>query len=205
MVKLQLSDAQRSEIEEIYNVLQQGYDRVAAEMEFSCEGCPDNCCDSWFQHHSHVEWLYFREGLAELTEERQAELRSRATDYILACGAAQQRGERPQVDCPLLEDGLCSLYKHRLLVCRTHGVPARMKRPDGKLLRFPGCFRCQEVIRKRYPQGEEFAPTANRTPMLMRLAKLENEVLCNKRHLMEKVQKTIAEMILEEPPELPGF
>lgn len=197
-----LTAAQRDELEDIYAALQRGYGEVAEKLALSCDQCDDNCCDSWFRHHSHVEWLYLREGLATLDHDRRLLLRRRATDYLLACAAAQQRGERPQVPCPLLENNRCTLYQHRLLVCRTHGVPARIKQPDGRLLRFPGCHRCQQLIREQFPLGEEFAPTTNRTPMLMRLAKLENDVLYNKRHLLPKVNKTIAEMILEEPPEL---
>ena len=56
------------------------------------------------------------------------------------------QGERPIVMCPLNDDGLCSLYKHRMMICRLHGVPSSMTRPDGQKMEFPGCFRCQEIV-----------------------------------------------------------
>jgi hypothetical protein len=91
------------------------------------------------------------------------------------------------------------LYEHRLLICRTHGVPANMTRPDGRTLRFPGCFRCQEIVSARY---EQVPPYVERTPLLRKLALLENELLENKRHLVPKVNITIAGMLMKGPPKI---
>ena len=93
------------------------------------------------------------------------------------------------------------MYEHRLLVCRTHGVPATMTRPDGQTLRFPGCFRCQEIVAGR--DNREPSPHVERTFLLRKLALLENELLENKRHLMPKVKITIAEMLVKGPPTIP--
>jgi hypothetical protein len=103
--------------------------------------------------------------------------------------------------CPLNEQGLCVLYKHRLLVCRTHGVPAAMTRPDGRTLRFPGCFRCQELVEAR--ADGNVVPQVERTPLLQRLARLENDLLDHRRHLLPKIRMTIAEMLVKGPPSLP--
>lgn len=102
--------------------------------------------------------------------------------------------------CPLNNNGLCMLYEHRLLVCRTHGVPARMTRPDGQELQFPGCFRCQEIVVEEYQ--EQQAPYVARTPLLYALAALENQLLGGRRHLYPKVRMTIAEMLVNGPPTL---
>ncbi len=194
---MKLTEEQRAELETIYSVLQQGYEKVADELDFTCEGCPDNCCDSWFKHHTLVEWLYFREGFEALSTNRQQELKLRAEDYLQQAEQALQKGERPQIMCPLNENGLCILYKHRFLVCRTHGVPAKFKRPDGRVFTFPGCFRCQEVVGEKYAlSSADLAPRVNRTPMLMRLANLEKNILYIKNI---KIDKTIAEMILYSP------
>jgi hypothetical protein len=196
--ELTLTDAQVAELEDIYEALQQEYEAVAEELVFSCTGCPDNCCDSYFLHHTYVEWAYLWLGLHQLAPDRLEQLQARASQYIVACERADLRGERPAAMCPLNEDGICSLYRHRLLVCRTHGVPAKMTRPDGKALHFPGCFRCQELVAEKGSSSE-----VNRTPWLARLVDLENSLLDNKRHLLPKVRLTIAQMIVKGPPPLP--
>ena len=200
MIELQFQGEQLRRLEEIYRELEEEYCRVAGELNFSCQGCPDNCCDSYFLHHTYSEWMYLHRGFSSLPEERREILLQRARDYLHASQRAETEGRRPQEMCPLNEEGRCILYHHRLLVCRTHGVPARLVRPDGKRLDFPGCFRCQEVVTSQSP-GE--GVMVDRTPWLRRLALLEGEVLDGKRHLLPKMRKTIAEMLLQGPPRLP--
>ena len=201
MKEVILSEQQVTELEEIYQKLQQEYERVAGVLDFSCSGCPDNCCDSYFLHHTYAEWAHLWIGVRQLEPERQQALIARAKSYLLQCARDLQAGQRPQVMCPLNDEGLCVLYQHRLLVCRTHGVPATMTRPDGQTLRFPGCFRCQDIVDGRGTQ--ETSPHVERTFLLRKLALLENELLTNKRHLMPKVRITIAEMLVKGPPTIP--
>lgn len=198
MREVVLTEKMIRELEDIYQKLQNEYVRVAEELEFSCDGCPDNCCDSYFLHHTYAEWAYLWLGVAELAPEKQQELIERARIYVEKSEAAIEQGERPQHLCPLNENGRCILYKHRMLVCRTHGVPATMTRPDGQTLRFPGCFRCQEIVESK-PE-EEQATHVERTPLLQRLALLESELLQNRRHLVPKVRLTIAEMLVKGVP-----
>jgi hypothetical protein len=195
-----LAEQQVQELEDIYDKLQQEYARVAGVLDFSCSGCPDNCCDSYFLHHTYTEWAHLWRGLRRLDLQRQQALIARAKSYLAECTEEMAAGRRPQVMCPLNEDGLCVVYEHRLLVCRTHGVPATMTRPDGQTLRFPGCFRCQEIVDGL---AEQPPPHVERTPLLKRLALLENELLDNKRHLLPRVKITIAEMLVQGPPTLP--
>lgn len=185
----------------IYEEMAAGYDAVAEKLDFSCRDCPDNCCDSYFQHHTYVEWAYLWLGFGQLPVDTRQEILQWAENYIQQCTEAQSRGERPQVMCPLNKDGLCMLYQHRLLVCRTHGVPATMRRPDGQVLRFPGCFRCQEVVGICNDRAE--VPHVDRTALLRQLVLVENELLENRRHLYPKVKLTIAEMLVKGPPVLP--
>jgi hypothetical protein len=200
MKEVSLSEKLVRELEEIYGKLQQEYGRVARSLEFSCDGCPDNCCDSYFLHHTYAEWAYLWMGVNQLPRARQQELIDRAQSYLEECERALNEDLRPQVLCPLNENGLCVLYKHRLLVCRTHGVPAAMTRPDGRTMRFPGCFRCQEIVESRDEQ--EQLPYVERTQLLRKLAFLENELLQNRRHLLPKVRLTIAEMLVKGPPHI---
>ncbi len=200
MREIILSEQQEKELEAIYEQLQQEYERVAGVLDFSCSGCPDNCCDSYFLHHTYAEWAHLWLGIRQLEPERQQTLIARATAYVEECERELEAGRRPQIMCPLNEGGLCVLYKHRLLVCRTHGVPANMTRPDGRTLRFPGCFRCQEIVEDRYEQVPP--PYVERTSLLRKLALLENELLENKRHLAPKVSITIAGMLMKGPPKI---
>ena len=201
MREIILTEQMVKELEDIYEKLQQEYERVAGVLNFSCTGCPDNCCDSYFLHHTYAEWAHLWLGIRQLEPKRQQVLITRATSYLELCEQDLAAGQRPQRMCPLNEEGLCALYQHRLLVCRTHGVPATMTRPDGQTLRFPGCFRCQDIVDARYQQ--EQPPHVERTFLLRKLALLENELLDNKRHLMPKVKITIAEMLVKGPPVIP--
>ena len=185
-------------LENVYQEMETAYDQTAKLLQFSCEGCPDNCCDSYFQHHTYIEWCYLWVGISKLQDDEQKIIITRAQKYLIEVETAMSRGERPQAMCPLNNDGLCMVYKYRLMVCRTHGVPAVITRPDGQKLSFPGCFRCQERV------GEnENPPYVERTPMLRQLALLENELLQNNRHLYPRVKLTIAQMLVKGPPALP--
>lgn len=200
MSDLLLSAQTVAQLIEIYKDLEVAYDEVAKKLQFGCEGCPDNCCDSYFLHHTYIEWSYLWQGIEELSPEKRQEVFARAHSYVVEVERAMQQNRRPQIMCPLNENGLCMVYKHRLMVCRTHGVPALMVRPDGKKLEFPGCFRCQEKV-----GNKQDSPFVDRTSMLQQLARLENELLDNKRHLYPKVKITIAEMVVKGLPSLPSL
>ncbi len=200
--EITLSPEQSGKLAEIYTAMVEGYDKVATEIGLSCQGCPDNCCDSYFLHHTYSEWAYLWQGLRELPEEERKAIIGRAEKYVQESRAQLARQQRPQLKCPLLnKDGLCGLYNHRLLVCRMHGIPATMTRPDGQSMRFPGCFRCQEIVsdNKKYPQ-EDDAPAMDRTPLFREMVALESSLLGDKRHLFPRVKLTIAEMIVQGPP-----
>lgn len=199
MKELRLSPTLIVRMEEIYHDMEAAYDQVAQDLNFGCSGCTDNCCDSYFLHHTYAEWSYLWLGIDELPQQKKKEVLERAHSSIIAAETAMQRKERPQLMCPLNENGLCMVYKYRLMVCRTHGVPAQITRPDGKTISFPGCFRCQELVKE---QGNP-PIMVERTAMLTKLALLEQEYLENKRHLYPRVRLTIAEMLVKGPPELP--
>jgi len=184
-------------IADLYERMEKAYDIVARQLDFSCDGCQDNCCDSYFQHHTYVEWAYLWQGLMELDPARRTVIENRAAEYGAACERVLARGERPQVMCPLNEAGRCGLYLHRLMICRMHGVPSSLTFPNGKVQRFPGCFRCQEIVGER-----QAVPTVERAPLFRRLAALEQEFLGPLQGELPKVKKTIADMILLGPPRL---
>ncbi|HHD56119.1 MAG TPA: hypothetical protein ENK89_00370 [Desulfobulbaceae bacterium] len=200
--EIALSAELSRELADIYSAMEAGYDQLASEVGLTCSGCPDNCCDSYFLHHTYCEWAYLWQGLRELDDKQRVRIVERAEKYVEESRAQLARQERPQIMCPLNMDGLCGLYKHRMLVCRMHGVPATMTRPDGQSMRFPGCFRCQEVVKEKYGQADD-APAMDRTPLFRKMVAVESRLLGDKRHLMPRVKLTIAEMIVQGPPALP--
>ena len=192
-----LSSQCAAKIADLYRRMEQAYDLVAQQLDFTCTGCPDNCCDSYFLHHTYVEWAYLWQGLTALEPEHRAAMESRAADYAAACEKALARGERPQLMCPLNEKGRCGLYLHRLMICRMHGVPSSLTFPNGKVQKFPGCFRCQEIVGDR-----QAVPSVERASLFRELVALEQELLGEKQGQLPKLKKTIAEMILAGPPRL---
>lgn len=179
----------------LYRRMETAYDQVAGDLAFSCTGCPDNCCDSFFLHHTVSEWSYLWLGLSALGSDHRAQIRGRAERYLAEAAAAIARNERPQILCPLNEQGLCALYHHRLMICRMHGVPSAVTKPDGQKLSFPGCFRCQELT-----DGRENLPEVERTELYRELAELEQELLTAAQWRGGRIKMTIAEMILAGPP-----
>ena len=186
-----------AKIADLYSRMEQAYDLVARQLDFTCDGCPDNCCDSYFLHHTYVEWGYLWVGLMELAPERRKSIENRAADYAAACEKALARNERPQVMCPLNEEGRCGLYLHRLMICRMHGVPSSLTFPNGQSKKFPGCFRCQEIVGDR-----QAVSMVERAPLFRELVALEQELLGAQHGRLPKVNKTIADMILLGPPRL---
>jgi hypothetical protein len=190
-------------IRRVYEDMERGYAQVAGQLDFSCDGCPDNCCDSWFQHHTFVEWGYLWVGFCQLPPAQQAEILQRSRLYVVVSEEALARNERPQVMCPLNENGRCVLYAHRLMVCRTHGVPTTMQRPDGQRLDFPGCYRCQELVKKTFSDSQMAqVPRMERTLLLRELVTLEKELMDGKRHLYPRLKLTIAQMLVAGPPKI---
>ena len=185
------------EVAVLYHDMETAYDRTAKALDFSCSGCPDNCCDSYFLHHTYTEWAYLWQGLKTLDAGQLQTINEKATQYVVASEAALVRGKRPVIMCPLNMDGLCSLYPYRLMICRLHGIPATFTRPDGKKLEFPGCFRCQELV-----SPDKSLTPLDRTQFFRRLVELELELLGHKRMVAPKVKLTIAQMIVKGPPTL---
>jgi len=176
----------------IYDRMVDRYNEVAGPIGMKCDGCTDNCCLSFFQHHTYVEWAYMWDRLEQV--------KAQAQTYVDQAQMALARGERPHIMCPLNIDedqGICGLYKHRLMICRMHGVPNQLRKPTGQEIRFPGCYRCQELT-----GGMDDPPSVDRTPLYMDLVKLEMQFVGKNLRMLPKVDHTIAEMIVLGPPKL---
>lgn len=178
----------------LYADMDAAYTAAAASVGLSCAGCAENCCVSYFQHHTHVEWLYLHAGLDALPASRRQAYVARAEENVARSREALARGEMPRVMCPVNDDGLCGLYGHRLMICRLHGVP-NVLIGGGGVREFPGCGPCQ-----RLTAGSSMGKAMDRTPLLRRLAGLEMELWGAKAGRPPKVDLTLAEMILAGPP-----
>ena len=55
MKELTLPPELSCEIREIYDSMVAAYDEVAGAVTLTCDGCPDNCCDSYFLHYTYCE------------------------------------------------------------------------------------------------------------------------------------------------------
>jgi hypothetical protein len=185
------------QLADLYSDMEKAYEEAALSLDFSCAGCPDNCCDSYFTHHTYIEWSYLWQGLAAMPTAALAACRQRAAAAEQESQLLLARGEKPRIMCPLNEQGLCIIYPYRLMICRLHGTPAALTLPDGRRLRFPGCFRCQKIVANRAE-----TPHLDRTMLLQRLAHLERALLGARRPLLPKVKMTLAGMILHGPPQL---
>ncbi len=86
------------ELRILYEDMERAYDRVAQPLGHTCDGCPDNCCDSYFLHHTYIEWAYLWQGLSFLPEDRRRVLIARANAYQIEAEKLIGAGERPNAD-----------------------------------------------------------------------------------------------------------
>lgn len=180
----------------LYAEMRDGYARHAQTLGLTCDGCSQNCCSSYFQHHTRIEWAYLLHGMTALPADQRQRYEARAREYVRGARAAVERGERPSLMCPLNDEGRCGLYSHRLMICRLHGVPNRLRYPDGRAIEFPGCFRSQELC----ATAGSF-PVLDRTALYTRLMELEVAFVGPGRiRSVPRVDLTLAEMIVQGPP-----
>jgi Fe-S-cluster containining protein len=173
----------------LYAAMDADYERAAVAHGFVCRGCDDNCCRTRFYHHTLVEYLYLRQGLKALADGERARIEARAAQV-----AASQAAEPPEpVMCPLNAQGRCLLYAHRPMICRLHGIPHQLRRPDGRRQAGPGCGDFDRQC------GAAAPPLLDRTPLYAALAELERE-LRRRLDYGAKIRMTIAQMVIEQPP-----
>lgn len=120
------------------------------------KGCSD-CCSQIFQI-TEIEAAYIARYVKSLPAARRGPLVERARRYlpareailkergvIEAWGSLPPKGTR--LPCPALEDGACSIYAHRPLICRKYGVPLYNPKRPGEV----------NACELNFPAGEEIA------------------------------------------------
>ncbi len=183
------------ELKGLYRQMDEAYNRIATEIGLTCKGCVDNCCVSYFQHHTHIEWAYLWEGLMGLSQQERDSFVNLAREYEEKAKEIKRRGERIEIMCPINKNGLCQLYTHRLMICRLHGVPNLVRMPKGETRHFSGCIKCREIIK-----GKNFFPVMDRTPFYLALARLEKRFVLLLKSPLSKVDHTLAQFLLMGPP-----
>jgi Fe-S-cluster containining protein len=110
-----------------YTQLLEKIDRHLAGLSV-CE-CPpgcDRCCRIAFTLFP-VEAYHLREAFLRLPD-------------TTAEGVRRRAAEDPEGQCPFLEDGRCTVYASRPVLCRTHGHPfVRREEAGGEAEIYPGC------------------------------------------------------------------
>jgi len=181
----------------LYERMSSAYGETAAKAGLSCEGCQQNCCYSYFQHHTYIEWSYLWRGMNELPQERRDSYLQRAHEAVRQYQHSLSMGLPPSVMCPLNDDGLCGVYKHRLMICRMHGTRNTMLLPNGDRRVFTGCYRFVDNVKD---MPDELVPALDRTELYKELVQLEMELVGAKLRVLPRVNMTLAEMLVQGPP-----
>lgn len=167
----------------IYESMDRVYVDMATFYGFECTGCEDNCCHTYFYHYTIAEYFFLLKGFSTLANSMREDIADRAQRMC-------QPSAREDYLCPINVDGLCILYPYRAMICRLHGLPYEVRRPDGQREEGPGCARFEKESAHR---GLSYR-RIDRTPFYKDLADLELEIRqtipCPPRF-----KKTIAEMI----------
>ena len=173
--------------------MDKAWDVVAAGYGFKCSGCMDNCCTSFFFHHTFIEKAYLLSGLKTLTSGTQKEILSRAETYCNRTFSTGSEAASLRIMCPVNEEGRCLLYPYRPMICRLHGIPHEMKKPGGLPVKGPGC-RAGGFDEKPYIAFD-------RTPFYRQMALLEMDFR-KMRHLSGKIKQTVAQMLLSRQSDI---
>ncbi|KPJ77030.1 MAG: hypothetical protein AMJ54_09580 [Deltaproteobacteria bacterium SG8_13] len=176
-------------LQAVFSAMDLAYVEVAGTYRFRCSGCEDNCCRTRFHHHTYLEFFYLHHGWEKLEKQRREILMSRADDVCRAMDALAPGRDTHRRMCPLNVDGLCELYEHRPMICRLHGIPHVLQRPDGRKTTGSGC----DAFHRHY--GDRSDAVLERTPHYGALAALEQEFRRTV-GLADKLKMTVAEMIV---------
>ena len=174
----------------IYADMDRKYGTAAQFYGFQCQGCEDNCCRTRFYHHTYLEYLFIRRGFDNLDPAGRSALRTKAEDVCRQAELADSQGLPVRLMCPLNNDGMCTLYHYRPMICRLHGIPHELQKPGQPVIHGPGCGafdeRCCDKPYFRF----------DRTQFYFAMARLENDFK-QAAGLTGRTKLTIAEMVIE--------
>jgi hypothetical protein len=179
------------QLTEIFSSIDKEYkDMQGVYGNFSCAGCEDNCCATVFNHYTLIEDFIVSEGLGLLNPNQLEQAVKRSEAYCIELEKNRGNIESLKIMCPLNFDGMCGIYSNRPLICRIHGLPARLNSPIKGMQTWAGCKRFQQL----YPEIN--SDVIDRTKYYTLIATLEGKM----RKLFsytQKHKKTIAEMVMD--------
>ena len=176
-------------LQSVFAAMDRQYADVANHYGFHCDGCEDNCCRTRFYHHTYLEYLYIQAGFNKLGDQRQREMQSKAAAVCRETALADEKARPIRLMCPLNSDGRCTLYTHRPMICRLHGISHELRKPGQNVIRGAGCGMFDLQFSNRSYRRFD------RTPFYFEMAKLEGEFK-QAVGLSGRVKMTIAEMII---------
>lgn len=176
-------------IEQLYRLMDNQWDKTALLYGFECNGCDDNCCETEFYHHTLIEKAYLIHGFNQLPLPSVILAKKRAQKVCTKSNIAAKKGVVIRIMCPLNQEGKCILYKFRPMICRLHGVPHELLKPDGTYSRNPGCKAGSDLFSAGYFQFD-------RTPFYSEMAAIEKEYLSFIGKNV-KIKQTIAQMLVK--------
>ena len=172
----------------LYKKMDSAWNETAQKYGFTCNGCSDNCCETLFFHHTHIEKAYLCQGFKSLTSTRRKEIKKKARQVIQTISTAKENKGPLRIMCPVNKKGRCTLYRFRPMICRLHGIPHEFKRPGGSIIRGQGCL-----------AGESLFSTQNhpfdRTPFYQEMSLLEMQY-CKTHGKSTRIKQTIAQMLI---------
>jgi Fe-S-cluster containining protein len=181
-----------SRLESLFDEMDRTYTAVADQYGFRCDGCADNCCLTRFFHHTLLEYMYLMEGMHRLASDDRQAILTKASAACKGVAAADQGKDAPRIMCPLNQDGQCSLYPYRPMICRLHGIPHELHRPGGTAIKQPGCDAFFEHCRR---SGKSVYIPFDRTPFYRQMAMLEKDLRLAMGYT-DKINLSIAQMLV---------
>ncbi len=177
------------QIKALYAAMDRAYEEVASGYGFSCTGCADNCCMTRFYHHTSIEYAYLLSGFFELSRNRQIVCLARADEYIRELDRAARENADFRHMCPVNDDGRCSLYAFRPMICRLHGIPHELAPPGRGKTFGAGCGAFETHC------GEVAYIAFDRTPFYTGMADLERRFR-KQTGIADKFKMTVAHMLV---------
>ncbi len=165
------------------------WNRVAAQYQFQCNGCKDNCCQSLFFHHTHIEKAYLHHGFETLEQNKKKDVIDKAEYYCRKTFPTSGEAKSLKIMCPLNENGRCILYAYRPMICRLHGLPHEIRKPGYNPVMGKGCeaglFNNKPYI------------LFDRTTFYQNMAQLEADYQ-KKMKKDRKIKETVAQILLSQ-------
>jgi len=179
----------------LYQLMDDTWNRIAEAYQFKCNGCKDNCCQSLFFHHTHIEKAYLRYGFEQLKPDTQKDILNKTKYYCRETFPVSGEIKSLKIMCPLNEKGRCILYPYRPMICRLHGLPHEIRKPGFNPLMGKGC---ETGLFDEKPYIE-----FDRTPFYQNMAQIEAEYR-KKMKINHKIKETVAQMLLRSTENFPA-